>query len=179
MLSFITVACLFCLLVLLSLSAYIYVLVCCFWRCCLFVCSFVFGHFVQCTFCCCIIFAPRVPHSTQFFDVSACFFRASRLWDIVAACCVASFVFLFSFASFSPTIYDVFRFWALFKHLQICLFWLFLVVSCTFVAWPVCACMWFDCRALCASKSSLYALWCSCDNHTMYPCSHVPPSHNS
>ena len=95
------------------------------------------------------------------------FSRASRLWDIVAACCVASFVCLFSFASFFPAIYVVFRFWALFKHLQICLFWLFLVVSCTFVAWPVCACMWFACRALCASKSSLHALWCSCDNHTI------------
>ena len=93
--------------------------------------------------------------------------RASRIWDIVAACCVVSFVCLFSFASFPPAIYVVFRFWALFKHLQICLFWLFLVVSCTFVAWPVCACMWFACRALCASKSSLHALWCSCDNHTI------------
>ena len=134
------------------------------WRCCLFV----FDHFVHCTFCCYIIFAPRVPHSTQFFDVSACFFRASRLCDIVTACCVVSFVFLLSFASFPPTIYVVFRFWPLFTfYLQICLFWFFLVVSCTFVVWPVCVCMWFACRTLCASKASLHALWWSCDNHTI------------
>ena len=81
MLSYITVACLFCLLVLLSLSAYTYVLVCSFWRCCLFLSLFVFGHFAHCNFCCYIIFAPRVPHSTlcMWFFLLYSF----RIWSLV------------------------------------------------------------------------------------------------
>lgn len=107
-------------------------------------------------FSCCIIFAPKVPRSTQFFDVSVCFFHAFRLWHIVAACCVASSVFSFSFP-FLFTLFPLFFvFGHFFKTCKFVCFGFFLVVSCWLVVWPACVWMWFACHTLCASKTSMF-----------------------
>ena len=95
----------FCLPVLLSLRVYIYVLICSFWRCCLFFFAVLFYSFCWLQLfiiCCCRISAHKVPRFTQFSHVFFRFFLAFRRRDVSAACCVAFFLCSCSLFLFFP-----------------------------------------------------------------------------
>ena len=77
-----TIACLFCLLVLLCLRLYIYILVCSVWLGCFLFLLFFLTHFTNSNFalsCCDRIFTVKVPRSARFVAVSVFFFLSSGL----------------------------------------------------------------------------------------------------
>ena len=94
-----TFACLFCLLVLLRLRVYIYILVCSFWLGCLFVFIIFLTHFSHSNLHCLFVaesFVTRIPRFAQFFVLAVRFFLLWGLGHYILVICF-SFCLLFLF----------------------------------------------------------------------------------